>query len=124
MQLTPAQQNQELENNTFYYKLIIQGKTSNPKVIDIVFNYFKKYPELFNIDTSEELYPDFERVEPVLPEEEDPAHVVFIRQYRKPKPTPPKCQHKIRAPPPRRRNPYQEESSLDDVPYDISPYDD
>ena len=122
MQLTPDQL-QERENNIFYYKLIIQGKTSNPAVINIVFDYFQKHPELFDTDTSEEEYPDHQRVEPILPETTDPAHIVFIRLYRKPKPTPPRCQHKPRVPRPIRRYPF-EENSLDDLPYEISPYDD
>ena len=125
MQLT-KEQLQEHENNIFYYKLIIQGKTSNPELINIVFNYFQKYPELFKTDTLEDEYPDH-LVEPILPATPDPAHVVFIRLYRKPKKTPPKHNLTPRLPYPDRRKikwgPF-EDGTLDEVPYDLDPYDD
>ena len=126
MQLNKIQL-QERENALFYYKLIIQGKTSNPQVIDLVVDYFQKYPELFKTDTTEEEYPDCERVEPILPATPGLAHTVFIRQYRKPKKTPPKHNLTPRLPYPDRRKikwrPF-EDGTLDEVPYDLDPYDD
>src|SRR5438067_10699673 len=101
----------------FYYSLIIWGKTSNPQLVNLVFNYIKKFPALFRLETIDP-YPQYIRVEPQLPENPEEVHEVFLQYYLDPRKYTP------------RQNPYHYTYSVgpfrqdpNDIPYEESPYD-
>jgi len=116
MQLT--RQQLEYQNIIlFYYNLYSSGKTSNPEIRDLIFNYFQKFPALFQVETFDP-YPQYSKVEPHLPKNPEEVHEIFLTYYLSPQKYTP------------RQNPYHYTYSLgpfredpNDLPYEESPYD-
>ena len=102
----------------FYYNLYSWGKTNNPQIRDLLFDYFKQFPALFRLGTFVDPYPEYTRIEPQLPKNPKEVHEIFLTYYISPQKYTP------------RQNPYHYTYQLgpfredpNDLPYEESPYD-